>query len=283
MAKENQDESHFIAMHSFALELSGYLSEAQHQAEKAIILEPITPWAHHTLAHVYLNTNNMSHGIVTMEAFRESWNLISPLLRGHNTWHLALFYLALRQEDKVMELFPSIFGTLPQLVGEHIDAVSLLWRLDMAGLPQTSKFQVIADYFDHAPLEHYTGFNSLHYLYCLARSGREDKVQQEISSIESYAKSLEKGYAQSLWLTVIVPFCKAIHAFVTHDFAAVYHWISPCISRYAEMGGSDAQAELFAQTYLICLLKLHKTNEAEAFFNKYLSHYKGTPLAEFWF
>lgn len=283
MAKENQDESHFIAMHAFAYELSGYLPEAQYEAEKAIALELVTPWAHHALAHAYLKANNMHAGIATMEAFRGTWEQITPLLRGHNSWHLALFYLALRQEDKVMELYPYIFGFSPQVVTEQMDALSMLWRLDLAGLPQTKQFHAVAKYFSEGPWEHYTGFNSLHYIYGLARLGRANEVQKSISAIEIYAQSLEKGYAQTLWSAVIVPFSKAINAFVQHDFSAAYDWMTPCIARYAEMGGSDAQAELFAQTYLICLIKLKKTTAANQFFNQHLAYYQGTPLAEFWF
>jgi hypothetical protein len=283
MAKENQGDPYFLSMHSFALELAGYLSEAEKVAEKAILLDPITPWAHHTLAHVYLNANHITEGIAKFGAFRDCWKFVLPLLRGHNTWHLALFYLALKQEDQVMALYPSIFGMFPQLVCEHIDAVSLLWRMDIAGMPQISQFTKVAAYFDKAPLEHYTGFNSLHYLYCLTRAGKEDEALKEIASIETYAKSLEKGYTQSLWLNVILPFCKGVYAFAMENFAAAYKYMHPCIGRYTEMGGSDAQAELFAQTYLVCLLKLQKIKEATELFNKYLSHYKGTPLAQFWF
>lgn len=283
MANENQDESHFIAMHSFALELSRNYIAAQQQAEKAILLEPITPWAQHTLAHVYLNTDNIMSGITVIETFRDSWTLISPLMRGHNTWHLALFFLALRQEDKVMALYPDIFGTSPQVVTEQIDAISLLWRMDLAGLPQTKQFKRIADYFEQAPFEQYMGFNSLHYIYCLARLGREEEIQKSITSISTYAASLSQGYAQSLWLTVIVPFSKAVHAFATHDFLLAYKCMVPVISRYAEIGGSDAQSELLTQTYLACLLRLNKRVEATEFFHRYLFHYQDTPLAEFWF
>ncbi|KTC80491.1 tetratricopeptide repeat protein [Legionella cherrii] len=283
IAAHNQDESHFIAMHSFAAELSGHVTEAQHLAEHALKMEPITPWAHHTLAHAYLNTNNIAKGIVALERFRGSWDEISSLLRGHNSWHLALFYIALRQADKVMDLYPLIFGLSPEIITEQIDAISLLWRLDMAGLPHLDRFNVLASYLNENPLMHYSGFNTVHYIYCLSRLGQEDAVQKSLASIENYAKTLAKGYNQTLWLSVVLPLSKGIHAFVNNDFQTACDLMAPCISRRTEIGGSDAQSEIIAQTYFICLAQSNKLKAAQEFFHFHLAHYKGTPLAEFWF
>ena len=205
------------------------------------------------------------------------------LLRGHNSWHLALFYLAQRQEDKVMSLYPVIFGTSPEIITEQMDAISILWRLDLAGLPQLEQFKESASYLGENPYTHYTGFNTIHYLYCLARLGQEDAVQKTIVSIETYAKTLAKGYNQTLWLNIILPLSKGIHAFVTSDFQSTYELMTPCISRSTEIGGSDAQSEIIAQTYLLCLLQCNKKSAAHEFFNFHLAHYKGTALAEFWF
>ncbi|WP_392536389.1 tetratricopeptide repeat protein [Legionella sp. 227] len=283
IAAHNQDESHFIAMHSFAAELSGHVTAAQQLAEQALTMEPITPWAHHTLAHTYLNTNNIAKGIEALETFRGSWDEISSLLRGHNSWHLALFYMALRQADKVMDLYPVIFGLSPEIITEQIDAISLLWRLDMAGLPHLDRFNVLASYLNENPLMHYTGFNTVHYIYCLSRLGQEDAVRKALSSIETYAKTLAKGYNQTLWLSVILPLSKGIHAFVNNDFQTACDLMAPCISRRTEIGGSDAQSEIIAQTYFICLAQSNKLKAAQEFFHFHLAHYKGTPLAEFWF
>ncbi|WP_115708147.1 tetratricopeptide repeat protein [Legionella sainthelensi] len=283
IAPYNQDESHFIAMHSFAAELSGHLSEAQGLAEKALSLETLTPWAHHTLAHIYLNTNNLAKGIAVLETFRVSWKDISPLLRGHNSWHLALFYLALRQAEKVMALYPSVFGYAPEVITAQIDALSLLWRLDMAGFPQLNQLKIIASYLDENSYTHYIGFNSIHYIYCLARLGHEVEAQKAILSIEKYAKILPKGYSRKLWHEVVLPLCKGIYAFVTNDFQTACDFMAPCISRRTEIGGSDAQSEILAQIYLLCLLQTNKKKAAKEYFNLHLRHYKGTPLAAFWF
>lgn len=283
MASVNQDESHFLAMHAFAYELNGLLDEAQGMAEQALSIEPLTPWAHHCLAHVYLNNNKIDTGLRVMQPFQTSWESILSLLRGHNTWHVALFHLANRNQDAVMQLYPTIFGTLPDVVCEQLDAISLLWRMDLAGLSQNDYYPSIINHIDPMPNEHYTGFNTLHYLYCLARAGEWQKVNLALASIQKYIETMNPGYTHSLWRKIILPAGKGVVAFAQHDYQQACRLFKPVISQCFMVGGSDAQDELFTQTYLVCLIRLNKMKEAHQFFDHYLSHYKNTALAAYWF
>lgn len=283
-APENQDESHFLAIHSFALELCGYYGQAKTMAEQAIDMDLLTPWAHHALAHVYLLQNDITGGINCLRKLQPSWDKILPLLKGHNSWHLALFYLANRKEKEIIELFhSSIFGTWPDTVLEQVDAISLLWRLDMAGLPQEHLFKEIATHLNQHPYEQYTGFNNVHFIYCLARIEDEKAVNRALETVATYAKALQSGYAQDLWHNITLPFCKGVQAFVQKNYKAACESFAPIIEDCFQMGGSDAQDELFLQTYLLSLLGAKKQAEADQFFANYLSHYKNTPLAEYWF
>ncbi|KTD61754.1 tetratricopeptide repeat protein [Legionella spiritensis] len=282
-AGENQDESHFLAMHSFALELSGHYDKANDMAEQAISMNRLTPWAHHTLAHVYLLKNDITGGIKRLQTLQGSWNDILPLLKGHNTWHLALFHLAWRDNAAVSYLFPEIFGTMPDTVSEQIDAISLLWRMDMAGLPQDTLFQSLLPHLKQHPFEHYTGFNSAHFIYCLVRNGEMKLADTSLKTIEAHARSQPKGCGQNLWRNLVFPSCKGIYYFAQQDYKTAQETLAPVIENYLQMGGSDAQDELFTQTYLLSLLRTNQKDKAYQFFNRYLKHYQNTPLAENWF
>ena len=278
-AAENQDESHFLAIHSFALELCGHYERAREMAETAINMELITPWAHHTLAHVALLTQDLDGGIKRLSSLQDSWKVINPLLKGHNTWHLALLYLALRNESDVLKLYPSVSGTLPDTVLEQIDAVSLLWQLDMAGMPQNGQFNLIAEHLGNHPTEYYIGFNNARFIYCLVRAGLKMKAIESLKKMEHYANST----SDSLWAKVIVPLCRGIYSFAEEDYYKADSLLTPVIDKSSQLGGSDAQAELFTQTYFQTLLHTKQMNKAQDYFSLHLSHYKNTPLADFWF
>ncbi|WP_133128469.1 tetratricopeptide repeat protein [Legionella nagasakiensis] len=283
-AGANQKEPHFLAIHSFALELNGRYQEAQQMAEKAMDLEAATPWAHHTLAHVYLLTQQMDKGTLFLESVAPSWNQIFTLLKSHNTWHLALFYLSKRDERKILELYrQGIFGVLPDSVGEQIDAISLLWRMDMAGLNQKALYEKIVSHLNQHPWEYYSGFNSVHFIYALAKSGKGSEAEEALNKLKAHAANLRPAYDNNLWKDLHIPFCEFVFQFARGNYSAAYNVGTPIINHCFKLGGSDAQDELFLQTYLLSLLGCKKTNEAQNFFNRYLSHYRNTSLADYWF
>lgn len=280
-APVNQDESHFLAMHSFALELCGKYSQAKAMAEEAVSLELVTPWAHHTLAHVYLLEGDIQGGIKRLQTLKNSWDNILSLLRGHNTWHLALFHLANRDDTKVMELFPQIFGTLPDNLLEQLDAISLLWRMDLAGLPRNPLYNTILAHVGSHPFEHYIGFNNAHFIYCLSKTD-PTYAEQALMDMEFHINALPDGKSKDLWIKTF-SLCRGIKAFVENNYQLAAGLLEPIVEDCFQLGGSDAQVELYTQTYLLSLLKTHQINQANQFFLKHLSHYKNTALANYWF
>ena len=164
-----------------------------------------------------------------------------------------------------------------------MDAISLLWRLDMAGFPQDRLWKKIKAYLQQHPYEQYIGLNNVHFIYCLARLGDDEAVIRALNAIEAYINTLHPGNMRQLWMKIVLPFCKGVAAYVKGQYSKAIYFLSPIIKDCFQMGGSDAQNDLFLQTYLLCLLKTNKQEEAKLFFDHYLSYYRNTPLAEFWF
>ncbi|HAT9295669.1 TPA: tetratricopeptide repeat protein [Legionella pneumophila subsp. pneumophila] len=279
-APENQDESHFLAIHSFALELCGQYSKAREMAEEAITMNLLTPWAHHTLAHVHLLTSDITGGINRLRDLQKTWEDILPLLKGHNTWHLALFYLANRNEEEVKKLYPHISGALPDTVLEQLDTISLLWRMDMAGLPQDRLLNQVVDHLSTHPLEYYTGFTNAHFIYCLVKSGYKNEADESLKRMKFYACSPS---SDALWGDVVLPLCQGIYAFADADYKTALMLMEPVIGECAQLGGSDAQIELFFQTYLLVLIHTKQKDKALQFFTEHLKYYNNTPLSDWWF
>ncbi|WP_419419730.1 tetratricopeptide repeat protein [Legionella sp. D16C41] len=282
--KHNQNDPAFLASYSFAQELCGHYKEAKKIAQKAIELTPlVVPWAHHTLAHAYLFENDIEGGISCLEKLSLSWKTILPLLKGHNTWHLALFHLANRNEKEILKLFPDIFGATPNLVLEQLDAISLLWRMDLAGLGKNNYFIEISQYLGDHPNEHYIAFNNVHFIYCLARAGKNELANQALKSIKDYAATLTSKPTQTLWQDIALPLCHGIKYLAENNYQQAYEIMEPAIQDCFRLGGSDAQNEIYTQSFLYCLIKTEQHEKAQAFFQKYLNHYRHTALANYWF
>jgi hypothetical protein len=59
--------------------------------------------------------------------------------------------------------------------------------------------------------------------------------------------------------------------------------MEPVIGGCAQLGGSDAQIELFFQTYLLVLIHTNQKDKALQFFTEHLKYYNNTPLSDWWF
>lgn len=69
-----------------------------------------------------------------MEDYEHVWDNSGQAINSHNYWHLALMYLENVERDKAFSVLGShILMESPYLVIQQLDAVSLLWRLEVAG------------------------------------------------------------------------------------------------------------------------------------------------------
>lgn len=283
IADFHKDNSAFLSMYSFSLELCGQYHNAAETAEMALILDPKAAWAQHTLAHCYLKQSQFGKGIKLLEKAKTSWNDISPLLVGHNTWHLALFYLAQRKKDPIRALLEhSILAKNPDCELEYIDKIALLWRMDMAGFAEPNAMQAIAKTLAQKEPVFYTGFNAIHTSYALASLSEKYALQYYLDCMQRYALGLEDASKTLYWVELVYPFCQSIKAYSFGEYKTASDILKPIISRGFELGGSDAQDELFLQMYLLCLCKTG-SQDARVFFKRYLSHYHGSPLETYWF
>ncbi|MBV9191044.1 MAG: hypothetical protein JOZ85_11215 [Betaproteobacteria bacterium] len=114
-----------LAMHAFGLEESGEYDAAEHAARAALELEPTDPRALHALFHVFEMQSRPLAGIRLAAARKE-------MLPNHLWWHTALFHMQLGRADRSLVIYDERlrFDDLDDL----IDASSLLWRLQLAGV-----------------------------------------------------------------------------------------------------------------------------------------------------
>ena len=134
VAAANADLPNFGGMLAFAHELNRDFDTAERIAEAALTLDPDTPWAHHALGHLYLNTARLEDGVRVLEGFAPLWAGHGQGIRCHNYWHIALLRLGRMDVSGALALYRDwIAGRDPASAFEHTDAISLLWRLELSG------------------------------------------------------------------------------------------------------------------------------------------------------
>ena len=135
----------FLAMTAFASELCGDYAAAETVAERALAIEPRNAWAQHALSHVLIRQGRVAEGLTRLESFLPLLATCGRPIHCHDAWHLALLHLEQLDVAAAMRVFRThIWGITPDLVVEQLDAIALLWRIEMAAGPMDAPWPSIA-------------------------------------------------------------------------------------------------------------------------------------------
>ena len=252
----HQDNHYLYGMIAFGLEQSHRLQEAETVGRQAIAMNRHDPWAHHAVAHVMETQKRVEEGINWMESFADTWENCNSMLYTHNWWHVALYYLAQGDTQKVLELYDThIWGRAwKESPKDQIGAISLLMRLELSGVSVGHRWQELSTYLPQRMHEHALPFQDLHYVYALARSGQTGLVTEMFLSMEAYAQTVQRSLKQ-VWTQVAMPTGRAMVAYAEGDYRQTIARLKPILGKLWMLGGSHTQRELFEQIYRDALFR----------------------------
>lgn len=144
-------------------------------------------------------------------------------------------------------------GILPEYSQDQIGAVSLLARLELAGIDVGQRWQwALAPYLQKRHGDTVQPFLSLQYLYGLARAGRPEADQL----LAAHQRSREApAFSRAVWAEVTLPVAEALLGHARGDYARSARLLASSLPRLNEIGGSHAQRDLFAQIELDARLR----------------------------
>jgi hypothetical protein len=268
----------FLAMHAFASELCDDFAAAEARAERALAMASRNPWAEHALSHVLIRRGRVADGRARMEAFLPQLATCARPIHSHDAWHLALLHLEDLDVAAAMRVYRQhIWGITPDMVVEQLDAIALLWRIELAGTPMDEAWPPIAAHVAPRAVEAFMPFMNAHYVYALARAGRRDAVDAALASVRarSDAKDAE---ARRVWTRVGHAVVEAAAAFGVGERARAASLLDPVMPMMPQIGGSDAQVDLFRQTFLRSLQAAHRHFDAAAYHKHITAGKAPTPL-----
>jgi tetratricopeptide (TPR) repeat protein len=279
---EHKEDPFFLSIHSFALELTEHYEESRLAAEHALQLNAENPWAHHTLSHVYINQGLIDEGIDVLEHYYPSWQDFNRLIESHNTWHLALLYLENLDFDKTQEVYQRAnWLHKTQMVGEEIDAASLLWRLDFEGEDNAEKWKELAESIgNHATFEA-TPFITAQLCYALKRGNQIKALEEALAQTEEFAKSQHQE-DRFVWKKVGLPLIHGALAYADKQYREALTHLDPIMKEVDCVGGSDAQVAVFHQLYLKCLMGGQRYTDAQALIHEMTQGRDLTKLERKW-
>lgn len=248
------DVPYVHGMTAFGYEQCHLMREAETSARRAISMCRKEPWAHHALAHVMLTEGRLTEGLAFMESMSDTWTGLNSFMVTHNWWHVALFLIDLGRDAEALAVYDQhAWGVVKDYSQDQIGAVSLLARLELAGIDVGARWNDVAGYLLQRQADHVLPFLDLQYLYGLARAGRPE-ADTLLRNVEAFAPEAPLS-TRAAWQRVCVP---AAHGLVAHargDFAKTIEGLGVALPRLIEIGGSHAQRDLFEQVYLDALVR----------------------------
>lgn len=235
-----------LGCYAYGLEESGAYALAEATGRRAVELDPSDIWAAHAVAHVTEMQGRARDGIAWITSVAEQWAPCNNFA-NHLRWHEGLFHLDLEQHDHVLDLYDREVRRTPS--DEYLDitnAVSLLWRLEQAGVdvgaPRWEELARCARGHVH---DHALVFADLHYLMALAAVHDANSVERFLDSCTRFAA--EQTTEASVMAEVGLPLARAVLAHRTGDYGVVVDLLAPVRHRFRTIGGSHAQRDVFDQ------------------------------------
>jgi hypothetical protein len=250
----NADIPYAHGMAAFAYEQCHLLDEAETAARTALDLRRKEPWAQHALAHVMLTRGRIDEGAKFLEEMKDTWTGLNSFMSTHIWWHLALFYLSQGRNARVLEIYDRYcWAVAKNYSQDQIGAVSLLARMELAGIDVGERWQDIGEHLVVRAHDIVLPFLTMQYLYGLARAGREE-ADALLRSVRHAADGAPL-FAREVWQDVALPACEGLRAFAHGQFDAAWRHLSVAMPRMIEAGGSHAQRDLFEQILLEAAIK----------------------------
>lgn len=239
---------------AFGWEQCHRLDQAEAAARRALAMQPDEPWAQHALAHVLLTDGRLAEGAVLLQQFSAPWNGLTSFMRTHLWWHLALLHIELGDDDAALRLYDSqVWGVDKTYSQDQVGAVSLLARLELAGVAVGDRWQDLADHLTARVHDQVQPFLDLQYLYGLARAGRPE-AEALLAAIDAHAPHAP-GAQRPAWLQVAVPAAHGLMAHARGHWAQAADGLAQALPRLVLIGGSHAQRDLFEQLHIDALVR----------------------------
>ncbi|MEE9321161.1 MAG: hypothetical protein V3U76_11990 [Granulosicoccus sp.] len=246
----NEGRAQFHSMLAFAHEQCHQLDFAEHAANTALSIEATEPWAQHALAHIHLGRGSTTEGLAFMSQHAADWQGLNSFMFTHNWWHLAVFSIAEGETQKALEIFDErCWGVEPDYSQDQIGAVSLLARLECAGVDVGDRWQRLTPYLNSRVQDVIQPFLSLQYLYGLAKAQRP-QADELLQLIHQQASEPIVVQHRLLWQQVGIPAAVGVHAHALGNYSEAAKHLSLVRHRMVEVGGSHAQRDLFDQLLL---------------------------------
>jgi Flp pilus assembly protein TadD len=260
LAPSYSDDWWFTAHHGMAYSENGERDVGRQKIDRSLAQNPRNPWAAHARAHLCYEEGDANAACNFLSAWLPTYPR-NGALYSHLSWHLALGHLEAGDAAAAFRLFreafsPDVHSGPPR--GKLNDAVSFLWRWELAGHPRNADaWRTLHDFATAVFLSAGLAFSDMHVALAHVVAGSDLVLEARARQIEELARD---GRYPSGPLVPAVS--RGFAAFERRDFSAVIDALAPIVGDLERIGGSRAQLDLVEFTLLKAFLDADRPDDA---------------------
>ncbi|KHN84825.1 Tetratricopeptide repeat protein 38 [Toxocara canis] len=247
--------SYLHGMYAFGLEECEEYEKAEKEALKGLELRREDAWATHALVHCMEMNGRVDEGIKFMETTVQDW---SPcfMLACHNYWHTALLYLEKQNYETVLSYYDSEIASRSKsgAMLDLVDAASILFRLHIEGVDVGERWNALLPVAEAHIDDHILAFNDAHFRMIFDHCRMNELSDQHRNSVQNFITSASGDNCRITRQIGEATF-DAISSYCRGDFKRVIERLTPLRRKLFEIGGSNAQRDLFTQILIQSCLR----------------------------
>ncbi|UQI47118.1 hypothetical protein M1P56_23600 [Streptomyces sp. HU2014] len=232
---------------AFALEECGHYSAAISAAERAMSINHDDVYALHAKVHVLQRLREYEAAKESISHYSNGWGEAEPM-RIHMWWHFAMGLLGEGELDEALRCYQlEVRRKTRAGAREDLDAVALLWRLEMLGGQELSEMLVphwstLAEAWAAYAADPNYIFNDLHAAMAFAKA-------EDYRLFDRIVTSCRARESPEFFHSVCRPLFDGIAAFARRDYATSARVMSFALERQQlRIGGSKVQQKIFHWT-----------------------------------
>ncbi|MFF1925205.1 hypothetical protein ACFVW8_32130 [Streptomyces sp. NPDC058221] len=232
---------------AFALEECGDYSDAISSAERAMSINPDDVYALHAKVHVLQRLRDNEAAKESISCYSNGWGAAEPM-RIHMWWHFAIVLLGEGELDEALRCYQLEVRRKSRAgAWEDLDAVALLWRLEMLGGQEFSDmlaphWLTLADAWASYAADPNYVFYDLHAAMAFAKA-------EDYRLFDRIVASCRTRESPEFFHSVCRPLFDGIAAFAQQDYATSARVIRLALERQQlSIGGSKVQQSIFHWT-----------------------------------
>ncbi|XP_051237099.1 tetratricopeptide repeat protein 38 [Dicentrarchus labrax] len=244
-------------LYSFGLLETRFYDQAEKVAMEGLALTPDDAWSVHAVAHVYEMKAEVDKGLKFMEGREKDWQ-VSDVLASHNYWHWALYFIEKGQYESALQIYDCQVFRRCKNTGsmlDTVDACSMLCRLEMEGVCVKDRWRELLQITQPHTDDHVTLFNDLHFLMVSLGAKESGTSRRLLEGLQELAKEPGDNQQHQLAGTVGVPMCQAMMEYNQGSYDRAVELLHPLRYRMVDIGGSDAQRDVFNQLLIHAAMK----------------------------